>query len=835
MRRVTWANVRGHPLRTVSTALSVVLGVAFVTGTFMFTDTVRAAFDELFGATVEGDVVVRASDETRSTAFAPVPVEVVEQVAEVDGVATAEARYRGFAKLATDDGEPLGGFGALLQGVDAPADPQRAGLTAGTLPQADDEVAIDAASATTLGKQVGDQATLLLNGPEQTFTIAGIVEPPEGVQELAGSTTIVFNDATAERLYGADGATYVSVFADTDVEASALRNVLDAQLDEPYQALTVDDLIADSVSQVGDFLGFLTQGLLVFAGAALLVGGIIIFNTFGITIAQRTRELALVQAVGADSGQVLRAVLLEAVLIGLVGSVLGVLAGVATAVGLRRLLAMIDLPLPTTALALTPRIALIGVAIGVSVTLLAAIGPALRAARRAPVDALRDATTGHPSPVPTLRITAGALLGGIAASTLIGTAVDRGGMVGLAVGAVSLTVGLILLSPVLAGPVAGIIGTPVRALRAVPGLLARANAVRNPSRTAATAMALLVGLAMVTFMLILVSSFRTSLEQVIVERFRGDFQIQALDQLGYPTTVTEAAAQVDGVGVISPAKVVRAGVDGSERILFAVEPATLDAVLGIDLLDGELTGMADGGVVVAPAVAAGVGDTVEVAVAGDVQNRQVVGVMDDLHLPGTTRVGQVLLASDAVAGLAAQPDLVAFVKLADGADRAATRSALEEAIASQPDTRLADTAQLREQVGEQTNRLLGLVLGLVLLSVVIAFVGVVNILGLSVSERSTELGLLQALGMTPQQTREMVRWESVIITALGTVVGVTLGTVFGWLGVRVLRDEGLQVFSMPIGQVVLAVAVMLVAGVVASVLPARRASTIDVVHAVTVE
>ena len=348
MRRIAWASVRGHPLRTFATALSVVFGVAFVTGTFVFTDTVRSAFDQLFGSTVEGtDVVVRMNDEAGGGGLG-VPPDVAERVAELPGVAHAEPRYRGFAKLADDGGEARGGFGALLQGVDVPETPEALQLRAGAMPAGDDEVAIDAASAETLGKGVGDQAMLLLNGPEQPFTISGIVEPPNGVEELAGSTTIVFSDARAKRLYGSDGATYISVLAAVGVESEALRDEIIEHLGDEFQALTVDELINDSVAQVGDFLGFLTRGLLVFAGAALLVGAIIIFNTFGITVTQRTREFALVQAVGADSAQIVRAVLLEATITGVVGSAVGVLVGVASATGLRRLLTLVDLPLPST-------------------------------------------------------------------------------------------------------------------------------------------------------------------------------------------------------------------------------------------------------------------------------------------------------------------------------------------------------------------------------------------------------------------------------------------------------------------------------------------------------
>ena len=836
MRRIAWASVRGHPLRTLATALSVVFGVAFVTGTFVFTDTVRSAFDQLFGSTVEGaDVVVRMTDEAGG--LLGTPPDVAERIAALPDIASAEARYRGFAKLADDDGEALGGFGALLQGVDAPDTPGSPELRAGRMPQGDEEVAIDAASAETLDKRVGDQAMLLLNGPEQPFRISGIVAPPTGVEELAGSTTIVFSNAMARRLYGADGATYISVVAAEGVRMSTLRDTLANDLGDEFQVLTVDELVNDSVAQVGDFLGFLTRGLLVFAGAALLVGAIIIFNTFGITVTQRTREFALVQAVGADSRQVVRAVLLEAVIIGVIGSGVGVAVGVGGAMGLRELLVLVNLPLPSTALQLAPRTIAVGMTIGIVVTLIAAVGPALRAARRAPVDALRHASAGGPKGVSTGRLILGSLVTGVATSTLIGTALERIGMIGLAIGATALTFGVVLLSPALAAPLTAVIGAPIRLLRRLPGRLARANAVRNPARTASTATALLVGLGLVTFVLILVSSFRTSLDHVIVEQFRADFQVQAVDQTGYPSTVTEAVRDVEGVELVSAAQVTRGNLNGEQRTVFAVDPETLPQVFAFDLFGGEFDALHDGDIILSEEVGVPVGATVQLAVGSEQPvERQVVALMEDLHLPGTTRVAQALVTRTSVAeALRDQPDLVGFVEVAEGADRDAVRAGLDGVVSEQPDVRVADNSDLRGQVRTQTNQLLGLVIGLMLLSVIVAFVGVVNILGLSIIERGDELGLLQALGMTRQQARQMVRWESVIITMLGTVVGLALGTLFGWLGVRVLRDEGLNIFSVPLDQIAIAVVVMLVSGVLASVLPARRASRADVLRAVTIE
>jgi putative ABC transport system permease protein len=850
MRRIAWANVRAHPLRLAANALSVVIGIAFVTGTFVFTDTVRAAFDQLFGSAAgDVDVVVRAVSAFDASAVSSsrsrVPEEELSRIEGVEGVAAVEPRYSGQAELVDASGQVLGGAGTAKQGTDVPSVEALASfeLREGRFPATSEEVAVDVASARALGVEPGDQVGLNLNGPVRQFTVTGTVTLPGGLEDLAGSTLTLFDDATARQLYGEGGAVSVSVLAEDGVGAQRLRDDLAAALGTGYEVLTGEEVAAEATEQVGEILGFLTTGLLVFAGVALLVGTVIILNTFGITVAQRTRELALLQAVGADSRQVLLTVLLEAVAVGVFGSASGILVGLAVATGLRTLLGWVGVPLPSTALVLHPRTALVGLALGVTVTLIAAAGPALRASRVAPLEALRTVTSARDEQIGRRRTIAGGVLLAAGALALWQFVVQGGGSWRWWLGGggtLAILAGMVAASPLVIRPVARLVGHPAAVTRGLPGTLAQQNALRNPRRTAATAAALVIGLGLVCFVLILVASYQASVTSVLDERFLADFQVQAANGRGFPQAATDAVRAVPGIETVSTVKLGAVGLDdGSGRIALAVDPVTLPQTFALDVTAGSLAGLSGGGGValadgLATDLGVEVGDTLNLELVPGLPPEpfQVAATYDPVSLPGAGSVAQVLLdVGRYAASVPFALDAAVFVKLADGADPAQARAALESALAGYPGTQLVDVAQLREQYADQADQLLGLVFGLLLLSILTALVGVVNILGLSVLERIRELGLLQAVGMTRQQARAMVRWESVIIALLGALLGLAIGTGFGWVGVRAMADEGLQVFRLPLLQMAAAVTVAGFAGVLASVLPARRASRVDVLRA----
>lgn len=849
MRGLAWASVKAHPLRLLVTALSVVLGIAFVSGTFVLTDTVRTAFDQLFGSTSDRvDVAVRAVSAFDASSLGagrpPVPAEVLPTIEAVPGVAALEPRYTGLAQLVDSDGQPIGGETAPTLGVAAPTVPELAevDLKSGRFPETGNEVAIDAGSAEALGMSLGDRVGVSLNAPVRDFTIVGTVDV-RGADGGSGATVTVFAPETARALYG--GAGQVAVLAEKGIDHATLRNQVADAVGPDFEALTGEELDSEIASQVGEFLGFLTRGLLVFAGAALLVGAVIILNTFGITVAQRTRELALLQAVGADGRQVFRMVLTEAGAVGLFGSALGIAAGALVAAGLRTLLEVAGVPLPSAALVFAPRTILAGLALGPVVTVVAAVGPALRASRVAPVEALRAGASPADGSLPAVRLVSGMLLGLSGGAALLiaasGLAADNGPWV-VGAGALSGGLAVVLLGPALMAPVTRLLGEPVSVARGLPGRLARDNATRNPRRTGATASALIIGLGLVCFVLIFISSLRASVETVIENRFLADYQVQATSAGGFPGDATDQLGTVPGVDTVSAATFSAAGVNGAARPLLAIDPETFPATFALDVTQGGLEGLVGEGVAVAEGLLAdlnlGVGDTVPVTfVPGEPpQDLQIVASYEPVTLPGGEEAAQVLVSSDRYAQAVPSPPVTAaFVRLAEGTDAAALRPALEDALAEFPGALLVDASEIRAQVADQANQLLGLVFGLLLLSVLVALVGVVNILGLSVLERTRELGLLQAVGMTRGQVRQMVRLESVIIALLGGVLGLSLGTAFAWLVVRVLRDNGLEVFRMPVEQMAAAVVVAAFVGVLASVLPAWRASRIDVLRALQVD
>lgn len=842
MRTALLAGLRAHKLRLALTALAIVLGTTFVAGTLVLTDTLRQAFTDIFEETNAGtDVAVRgeAAFSARIEVTRPaVPLEVLDAVRGVEGVADAAGEVQGLAQVIGPDGQPAGpAQGPPPLAFGAPEVPELAAfdLVAGRYPEAEGEVALNAGVAAALGLTPGDRVDVIAEGPVAAQTLVGTIALGDNPAPTGG-TIVIFDPATALALYGEDGYDQISAVAAPGVEREVLAGAVAAAVGDDYEVLTGDELAASTSAEVTEFLGFFTTALLVFAAIALLVGAFLIANTFAIVVAQRTRELALLRAVGASRGQVLGGVLGEAGVVGLLGSALGLAAGVGIASALRALLDRSGVSLPGGPLVFLPRTALLTIGLGLSITLLAALAPALRAVRVPPVAAMQAVAAPPPPRLGRSRWILGGLvtvagLAAISAGLLAGA-----GITAVGAGALLTLLGAALLSPLVTRPLVRLLGGPAAAL-SLQGRLARDNALRSPRRTAATASALMIGLGLVTFVAIAGTSITRSAEEGLEAAFRSEFTVSPAaqgppGQSSIPRALVTDLSALDEVAVAMPLSFAEIQVGDQPAFAGAADPGQASDVLALEFLEGGFGDWADGGVVVSDDVQAaqgiGAGDAVEVTFAtGDVATLPVRGVFDGERSEFDWLLDEATFA----AHVEGDPITAIYVKLAEGTDPAAARPALEMALAPYPTVVLADLDEVKAMVRDQIGQLLGLLSGLLGLSVIIALVGIVNTLGLSVLERTRELGLLRAVGATRRQVRAMVRWEAVIIALLGALFGIVIGLVFGWLLVRGLADLGITVFAVPGGQLLAGLVLAAVAGVVAAIWPARRAARTEILRA----
>jgi putative ABC transport system permease protein len=845
MLSATIKGMLAHKLRLVLTAASIALGVAFLSGTLMLSSSMQRAFDDLF-ASVEGgtDTVVRtvADNEEQATAGdrAPVPAALLDQVRHVDGVATAEGRVEGYALLTDSHGKPIQPNGAPTIGTNLSEDPGLRGdttLREGRAPQAPDEVAVDATSANKGELEVGSQVRILFQGPAQTFTIVGVVGFGDE-DDLGGSTTAFFERPTAQRLMG-DGQSFDTIIAKADDGTSdeKLAERVAATLPDGFEALTGDEVAEERAAAVKEGLGFLTIALMSFAGIALFVGSFIIWNTFSMQVAQRARELALLRAIGATRRQVMRTILAEAVVLGAAASAVGIVLGVGMARALSSLMGGFGISVPSAPLPVEPFTVAAGLVVGTAITVAAAVAPARRATRVLPVEALRDSAPTAQR-FSRIRLATGVVLtaGGIA--VLLLALFGPAPATFIAVGVVAAVLGITTLAPLFMRGLAAAVGFPLRS-RGMPGELARQNAMRNPRRTASTAMALVIGLTMVATVSVFAASLKASFNDVLSGSTNADLYVltPSSQSEGYSPEVIATVRGVDGVDVVSPTSFGTGEFAGKPGDFTGVDPATVEAAMDLGMVEGDATALVDDGVLVNEKLATArgwaVGDTVTGTFPGVGETElEIQGIFD-----GTGFVNTDYVISGA-AHTAFYPDRLegtAIVMVSDGEDVTVVEDRIAEAIADQPDATVMDQEEFQGAMSAVIDQLLGLVTVLLLLAVVIALLGIVNTLALSVFERTRELGLLRAVGMTRGQVRAMVRWESVVISVIGALLGAGLGIGLGLALTRALADEGIDQIAVPGTQLGLYVLAAALAGVVAAIGPARRASGVDVLRAVVTE
>jgi putative ABC transport system permease protein len=844
--RVGFKSLLERKLRLLMSTFAIVLGVGFVAGTLVFSDTLDRSFTSIFASSV-GDVVVRpeggrAGDGSPSTIT--IPAALVDELAEVEGAARADGRVEAFGVFVIDkDGKPIGGSGPPAFGAgwsDAPAGHGIKGLVidTGREPQGPGEVVLDEFTAEKSGYELGDQVKISTVFRQASLdpVLVGTARFAEG-GSLNGATLAAFETRAAQDLFldGKDAYSEIWVTAEDGVSQGELRDEVAQELPVGFEAVTGDDASDEQATDLLDDLSFITTTLLIFAAIALIVGSYLIVNTFSILVAQRSRELALLRALGASQWQVRRLVLAEAGVLGLLGSTLGLGLGILLFFGIRLAFAQFGLDLANTPMVFGPRTVLAAYAVGVVVTVAAAFVPAWLTSRVSPVQAMRDdialpeATLRRRSLVGAGMVVVGAVGIGLA---LFGD-VPRAGYV-LGLGALLVLLGVTALSALLAGPF-------LRAARSLygrwfgmVGTLAGQNALRNPRRTAATASALMIGLALCTTMAILGSSAKKSVDEAVEENFVGDYVVSNVFGVPFSPVVAEQTAEIPGVSSVNRFRFQY--LDGDfNRPMVAVDPAEVTKGLKISMSEGSLEDLTEGTVIVSEKRAEDdgleVGDEVEI----DVPTKQ-----DDYELVGVFEANQVLgdgyvVSLDTFTAAGFQPsDNYVFVSVDEGA-RAEVLAALKALTKDMPLVTVKDQAGLAEEQRGPIDQLLALIYGLLALALVIAVLGIVNTLALSIIERTREVGLLRALGVSRRQLRTMIRLESVVIAVLGALMGTLLGVVFGVVLMKDLESQGLRVISVPLGQLLAFLAISVVVGVLAAVVPARRAARLDVLRAIATE
>ena len=854
MFRLTVKGLMAHKLRFAMTALAVMLGIAFLSGTLVLTDTVRKTFDDLFADVYAGtDAVVRGRSEIESdfgTQRQRVPRSVLDQVRSVDDVEVAEGQLQFYAQVVGKDGEAIGnpGMGAPTFGTNWSNNEALnpfAPLFEGSPPRGPNEMVIDKNTADEGDLQVGDTTTLLTEQPAQPFEVVGIAKFGSADSPAGASVTLV-TMPEAQRITQANGEfDQIAVVGDAGVSQTELQRNIEARLSgegvRGVEVLTGDEITEEQQDDIQENLSFFTTALTVFALIALFVGSFIIFNTFSIIVAQRIREMALLRAIGASGRQVLGSVLAEAVVVGIVASAAGLLAGIGLSVLLKGLLAAFGLDIPAGGVVVKPSTIIVSMVVGTVITVIAAIFPARRAARIPPIAAMRSVAieTGVHSARRTAIGVGITLLGVVAMLFGLFADVENGiSLVGL--GAFVIFLGVAILGPVIARPMSRIIGWPLPRLRGVTGRLARENAMRNPKRTAATAAALMIGVALVAFISIFAESTKRTINVQVDRAFNADFVVTpgGFNFTGFSPDVSEQVARSDDFSASSALRFNEAVFDGDSEFLAAADKDAIDALFNLDPLDGDFPDMTPTGLAVSEDVANDndweIGSTVPTRFAATGRQDLIVEV---IYGTGTQEgLTDYFLSSEAYLANF-DSDLVnqVYANVADGVDNEVAREELDKIVEPYPNLEVQDQTEFKEDQAAQINQLLNLIYVLLFLAVVIAGIGIANTLALSVFERIREIGLLRAVGMTRSQLRSSIRWESVIIAILGALLGIAIAFFFGWAVIEALKDEGITEFAAPAGRLIIIVLVAALIGVIAAWFPGRRASKFDILQAIATE
>lgn len=837
MWRAALKGALGHRARLVISGLVVGCSVAFVVATLVFTDTLSASFESIFEDSFAGfDIQVRTEIDPDLTFSIPAPVDesTLDVVRSIEGVSQAQGSVTGFLQLEGPDGEAIESQGPPILGLTWPEVPSIAEIRDGAEPVGLDQVAIDAATAMKAGIEVGDRMVLVGLGAPTEATVSGIVA--FGETESAGGVITVFSTVElGQQLFDLDGK-YSTLEVVTEGETSIVAERIEFALGEGFEAIAADDLARQQVEGFQDAIGFIRTFVLVFAGVALFVGTFVISNIFRVTIAQRTRELAVLRAIGARSSQIRNLMLAEALVISVFASTLGAVGGIGLASVIRTAFDAAAIPLPPGPLEISAGTVALGIAVGIVVTAIAALLPAFKAAGVSPIEAMREGFAPPGRRALRGRMLVGGPLAGAGVLSLIlglfaplpDVAPDAIWLVGA--GAVLLFVGVAVLAAVIARPVAGFLGRPIASSGSVAGILARENAMRSPRRTGLTASALMISLALVGLVAILADSARTTADALIEDQFRADLIIAptGFSSLGFSPEVAAEVERLEEVETIGRLRQGEVLVDERSRFIAGGTPAVFDLV-AYEVVAGSFSDLGPGKVAVRQGDdGLDVGDVLEVtAPVGGAQSLEVVAVY-------TGSPNAFFVSMDVFEALFAERlDSQVLVRFDPDTDFEAALAAVESAIGDFPSIQIQDQEAFRVEATGQIGGIVNLLYALLAVSIVIGTLGVIGTLLLSVVERTREIGLLRAIGMNRRQVRRMIRWESVIIAVFGGVLGTVIGIVFGISVVQAIGED--LTLSLPVGQLGWWLLIAAALGILAATYPARRASRLDILEAIAYE
>ena len=849
MLRVTLKSLWAHKLRMGLTGLAIVLGVGFISGTFVYTDTINKAFDGIFEDAFHGvDIVISADSQLQFGEGVYLPESEIQKLSDVEDVDQLVPSLQGLGVVILDkDGEPIGGGGPPQLAFSFTENDVGTGgfnLRSGRYPQGPEEVVIDARTATDHGFAIGDTVFVVApTASAQAYTLVGVAGFG-GMNNLGGATSALFDLETLQVLLDRqDQLTGASIQVVPGASVAEVIARLEPSLPEGARALSGQTAAEEQAGEIQEGLAFFNTFLLTFGFIAVFVGTFIIANTFRITVTQRTKELALLRALGATARQVNRMVLTEAVVIGTLASIVGIGVGFGIAVALRAALEAFGIALPTAAPTLQPRTIVVALMVGVGVTVISAVLPARKASRLLPIAALREDLVAPRRKALTTRAIVGSIVTTLGLSVLFfGLFVDLDtgppGIVYVGVGAAVVFIGVSILSPLFARPMARVIGWPFARLYRIPGKLAQENAIRTPRRTSATAAALMIGVTLVTLASVMAASIRQTVDEIIGSDIEASVIIRSTNEFdpsaSFTTELAARAAQDDSVAEVTRLQVGAVLLGESETFVSGVEANFADFFPPEDS-EGRLT--PGGGEVV---VHRGVADDNSLSIGSELQltfeatgmrTFTVVGIAVGDAWNGVIAISQ----EDWIENYQVESDAQVYVRAAEGFSPEEVKTRLAVLSQDVPTDQVQTFDELQTDVEEQINQLLDLVTGLLGLAVIIALLGVTNTMTLSVFERTREIGLLRAVGLSRRQTRRMVRSEASIIAVFGSALGVVIGVFFAWAILQALADQGFSAFAIPFGTLAVWIIATGLLGVVFAIFPAWRASNLDVLEAIAYE